>query len=332
MNRQGDYVHFCSAETDSAYAVGLLRRQKEKGALTRQEERMLIFMERRMSESTIYLAPAVIYAAANQKNSCSWLERQDREQKSKWYQKGVQWMRAYPAFLERFGWKERYFALLAAGIIAGLEEGRTQGDKETACHFLQGSWGLLWKRMRRCARLTVREWDGMKEPWRDSKRMDSGMSGVLLFTAGLQKKEFEELDRIWDSILKLREFVGECLQESPALPECIREPFYPDDEKLSWLLGRFRNPQRPAYIHEKKRFSSEWLESLYEVMELAGLPAGACETACLSCQEISRLVDMMGEKRTERQYMTFLMLYCVSRELAQAGRIAAAAVTQDRQT
>lgn len=30
--------------------------------------------------------------------------------------------------------------------------------------------------------------------------------------------------------------------------------------------------------------------------------------------------------------MTFLMLYCVSRELAQAGRIAAAAVTQDRQT
>ena len=47
MNRQGDYVHFCSAETDSAYAVGLLRRQKEKGALTRQEERMLIFMERR---------------------------------------------------------------------------------------------------------------------------------------------------------------------------------------------------------------------------------------------------------------------------------------------
>ncbi|MFR3249732.1 MAG: hypothetical protein ACLTQL_01135 [Eisenbergiella sp.] len=56
MNRQGDYVHFCSAETDSAYAVGLLRRQKEKGALTRQEERMLIFMERRMSESTIYLA------------------------------------------------------------------------------------------------------------------------------------------------------------------------------------------------------------------------------------------------------------------------------------
>ena len=87
---------------------------------------MLIFMERRMSESTIYLAPAVIYAAANQKNSCSWLERQDRKQKSKWYQKGVQWMRAYPAFLERFGWKERYFALLAAGIIAGLEEGRTQ--------------------------------------------------------------------------------------------------------------------------------------------------------------------------------------------------------------
>ncbi len=331
MNRKRDFIHFCSAEADSAYAVGLLRRQKEVGTLTHQEERMLIFMERRMSESTIYLAPAVIYAAANQKNSCSWLERQDEERKKEWYQKGVQWMRRYPAFLERFGWKERYFAIIAAGIIAGLESDGGQEDKESVCHFVQGSWGLLWKRMRRCARLTVCEWEEMKEPWKDSRRMDSGMSGVLLFMAGLQDKEFEELDRMWDSILGLREFCGECLREKPSLPANGKETFYPDDEKLSWLLCRFRNPQRPAYIHEKRRFSSEWLDSLYEVMELAGLPAGACETASLSCQEISRLVDMMGEKRTERQYMTFLILYCVSRELAQAGRVAAA-VMQDRRT
>lgn len=324
-------MYFCSAETDSIYAVGMMRRQQERGALTQQEERILLFMERRMSESTVYLAPAVIYAAANQKNSCSWLDRQSSERKREWYQRGVEWMRSHPVFLERFGWKERYFALLTAGILAGLENGGTQEDKEAACHFLQGSWGLLWKRMRRCARLTVREWDGMKEPWKDSRRMDSSMSGVLLFMAGLQGKEFEELDRIWDSILKLREFCGECLQGNTALQERVRESFSPDDEKMSWLLKRFRNPQRPAYIHEKKRFSSEWLESLYQVMELAGLPAGACETTSLSCQEISRLVDMMGEKRTERQYMTFLMLYCVSRDLAQAGRIAAAAVTQDRQ-
>lgn len=325
-------MYFCSAETDSVYAVGMLRRQKERGALTRQEERLLIFMERRMSESTIYLAPAVIWAAANQKNGCSWLDRQSRERKEKWYQKGVLWMRRYPAFLERFGWKERYFALLAAGILAGFEDGQTPEEKEEVCHFVQGSWGLLWKRMRRCARLTVREWEEMKAPWKDSRRMDSGMSGVLLFMAGLQEKEFEELERMWDSIVRLREFSRECLRERELCLEGRKEPFDPDDEKLSWLLGRFRNPQRPAYIHEKKRFSSEWLESLYEVMELAGLPAGACETTSLSCQEISRLVDMMGEKRTERQYMTFLMLYCVSRELAQAGRIAAAAVTQDRQT
>lgn len=93
---------------------------------------------------------------------------------------------------------------------------------------------------------------------------------------------------------------------------------------MGWLLSRFANPQRPAYIREKARLSSEWLERLYRVMALAGLPASACETMNLSCREVQQILELMEEKPTERQYMTFLMLYAVSRELAQAGRAAAA--------
>lgn len=97
-----------------------------------------------------------------------------------------------------------------------------------------------------------------------------------------------------------------------------------ESEKMGWLFQKFRNPERPAYIHEKGRISSEWMEQLHQIMELAGLPAGAFEAVSLSAQEVNGLVNLMGEKLTARQYMTFLMLYTVSRELAQAGRTAAA--------
>ena len=97
-----------------------------------------------------------------------------------------------------------------------------------------------------------------------------------------------------------------------------------ETEKMGWLFQKFRNPERPAYIHEKGRISSEWLEQLHQIMELAGLPAGTFEAVSLSVQEVNGLVNLMGEKLTARQYMTFLMLYSVSRELAQAGRTAAA--------
>ena len=44
-------------------------------------------------------------------------------------------------------------------------------------------------------------------------------------------------------------------------------------------------------------------------MELAGLPAGTFEAVSLSVQEVTGLVNLMGEKLTARQYMTFLLLY-----------------------
>ena len=68
-----------------------------------------------------------------------------------------------------------------------------------------------------------------------------------------------------------------------------------ETEKMGWLFQKFRNPERPAYIHEKGRISSEWLEQLHQIMELAGLPAGTFEAVSLSVQEVNGLVNLMGE-------------------------------------
>lgn len=323
MCENKDFLRFCSAEDDSLYALKQLRSRREEGSLTRQEERQLVFMEKRAGESTVYLAPAVIYAAANQKSCGSWLLKHTGEQQEKWYAQGVAWMRRHPAFLEKFGWKERKTAILAAGILALAESREEQQDWQNVSGMLQGGWNLLWRRMKQSRQLTACDWEEMKSPWKDSEWMNCAMSGVLLLMAALLHKPVYDLDRIWHSLLKLRNFSEKCLK----MPEkdSFKEELSPDrEDKMGWLLKHFKNPQRPAYIREKDRISSEWLERLFKVMELAGLPPCACETMTLSCREVCQLLDAMEDRMTERQYMTFLLLYAVSRELAQAGRAAAA--------
>lgn len=333
-NRGDEYLYFCSAEPDSLYALTLFREKEKRGALNGQGAGLLACMEKRAEESMIYLMPAAVYAAANQKGARNWMNRQLQEKTDLWNEAGIAWMRRYPAFLEQFGWKQRRYAILAAGIFAQLEEKSEEAfekRKELVCHFLQSSWGFLWKRVQQCSRLNAREWKEMKAPWKDSARMDCAMSGVLLLMAQLQKKELEERDRLCMGFIKLQQFTQESLQtkRSAASADVVSvdanaEADTDDGERIGWLFQKFRNPQRPAYIHEKGRISSEWLEQLYQIMELAGLPVGTCETISLSAQEVSSLVKLMGNKLTARQYMTFLMLYSVSRELAQAGRTAAA--------
>ena len=178
--------------------------------------------------------------------------------------------------------------------------------------------------MKQNRQLAARDWEEMKSPWRESEWMDCAMSGVLLLMAALLGKPVQDLDRIWHSLLKLRSFSEDCLKASGKRSGCPEEHLFDGDDKISWLMRHFKNPQRPAYIREKDRISSEWLERLFRVMELAGLPPCACETMALSCREVHQLLDAMEDKKTERQYMTFLILYAVSRELAQAGRAAAA--------
>lgn len=324
MCEKKDCFRFCSAEQDSFYAIKLLRCRRQEGTLSGQEERQLRFMEKRAEESNIYLSPAVIYAAANQRSCGAWLAKQPEDQQERWYAQGVAWMRRYPAFLEKFGWKERRLAILAAGILSLAEGQGAQKDWENVRAMLQGGWNLLWRRVRQEQYLTAYDWDEMKEPWKESEWMDSAMSGVILFMAKLQGKSVHDLDRIWRSLQKLRSFTGNCLSAPSSVGRKQQEIIFDSSKKMNWLMKHFKNPQRPAYIREKDRLSSEWLDRLFKVMEIAGLPPCTCETMVLSCREVHMILEAMEDKMTERQYMTFLMLYAVSRELAQAGRAAAA--------
>lgn len=324
MAEERGRLYFCSAEEDSLYAIGQLEKLRESGSLSEREARQLSFMKRRAAEGMIYLTPAVIYAVANQKNCMEWMQRAGEERRQGWYQRGVAWMKRYPAFLERFGWKERKNAILAAGILDRAEDGEDDRGWEPVRGMLRGGWRFLWKRMKNSAQLDDDMWQEMMDPWKDSACMSCGMAGVILLMASLLEKPVRDRDQLWRSLQKLRDFSQDCLKAPKARESCGEVFPFSEDERMAWLLNRFRNPQRPAYIKEKARLGSEWLEQLYRIMELAGLPASACETMTISCREVQLLLDAMEDKMTERQYMTFLMLYAVSRELAQAGRAAAA--------
>ena len=141
-NRRGEYLYFCSAEQDSLYALTLFRKKEKQGTLNVQETGLLLCMEQRAEDSWIYLMPAAVYAAANQKGARSWMNRQKQEKIDLWNEKGIAWMRRYPVFLEQFGWKQRRYAILAAGIFEQLEEesmDEFEKGKNQVCHFLQGS-------------------------------------------------------------------------------------------------------------------------------------------------------------------------------------------------
>lgn len=324
MAEERSRLYFCSAEEDSIYAIKRLEKPMENSALSEWEARQLFFMKRRAAEGMIYLTPAVIYAVANQKNCGEWLQRAGEDRQKIWYQSGVAWMRRYPAFLEKFGWKERKNAILAAGILARAESEDDDRAWEPVRGVLRGGWRFLWNRMKGSAQLDDGMWQEMMEPWADSPYMSSGMAGVILLMASLLQKPVRDRDQLWRSLQKLRNFSQDCLKAPKLKENCAEDLSFLEDGKMEWLLTRFRNPQRPAYIKEKARLGSEWLEQLYRIMELAGLPASACETMTISCREVQQLLGAMEDKLTERQYMTFLMLYTVSRELAQAGRAAAA--------
>ena len=270
-NRRGEYLYFCSAEQDSLYALTLFREKEKQGTLNVQETGLLLCMEQRAEDSWIYLMPAAVYAAANQKGARSWMNRQKQEKIDLWNEKGIAWMRRYPVFLEQFGWKQRRYAILAAGIFEQLEEesmDEFEKGKNQVCHFLQGSWGFLWKRMQQCDRLSVQEWKEMKAPWKDSVRMDCAMSGILLLMAQLLKKELEERDRLCVGFMKLQQFTQESLRTngiaakqsakvSGAEPVDARgteirsvgvgtnPTALVESEKMGWLFQKFRNPERP---------------------------------------------------------------------------------------
>lgn len=323
MTEESCIFYFNSAEEDSLYAMCYLRREKGMGKLSEIESRQLAFMEKREKEGRIYLTPAVIYAAANQQSCKRWFQSVETAQQKKWYDQGVEWMRCHPAFLEKFGWKERKSALIAAGIMAGAEAGPSANTVDQIRRMMKNGWKFLWERMKKIPALDARTWEEMRAPWKDSAYMGCAMAGVILLMAALHGKSVRERDRMWRDMQRLQAFTKTCLRP-PASKDLPGACYCEEDERMTWLMAHFKNPQRPAYIREKGRISSDWLDQLYQVMAVAGLPASACETMTLSSQEVEVLLEIMEDKMTERQYMTFLMLYAVARELAQAGRAAAA--------
>lgn len=323
-------LYFCGAEEDSLYTMEILQERRRAAGLTEREERLLSFMERRARESWIYLAPAVIYAAANQKSCANWLSRAGQERQEAWYQRGVAWMRRYPAFLEKFGWKQRKKAILAAGILAQTEGG---GEKEweTVCCLLMGGWKLLWEKMEFARALDARGWKEAIAPWRDSRGMSCAMAGVLLLMAALLEKPVYDRDQLERDFQKLRKFSDGCL-EKPCEDRADSAEFpLTEDDRMEWLVAHFRNPQRLSCVREKGRIDSDWLNQLFQIMRLAGLPVSACETLTLSGREVRQILETMDGRMSAKNYMTFLALYTVAKELAQAGRAAAAAELMKRE-
>lgn len=314
-------LYFCCAEEDSLYAIDCLRKEKKRTGLTGLEQRQLKFMEYRAAESCIYLAPAVIFAAANQESCAAWLLGSPQASRDGWYQRGIVWMKRHPAFLEKFGWKERRCAILAAGVLEQAESTDEPQDWNRVCQMLAGGWELLWGRMKRAQCLDAAGWKEMISPWKDSVCMSSGMAGVLLCMAILLEKPVLDRDQLWRPVQKLRGFTEDCLKASKIADKPTEDYSYEGNEKMIWLLAHFKNPQKPAYIREKARIGSEWLDRLFAITTLAGLPVSACETMTISFGEVQKLLELMEEERmSERQYMTFLMLYAISKELACAGR------------
>ncbi len=331
MSENAQVFYFVCSEKDSLYTLEYMRDLRGGRRLSEVERRQLACMERREEEGRIYLIPAAVYAAANQEKGGRWLKGADEKLREKWYEQGVAWMRRHPAFLEKFGWKERRSAIYAAGILSRAEEDPSPGNFHQVRRLLNGTWRYAADRIKSVPYLDAAVWNELRAPWGDSGCMSSAMSGVLLLMAALQDRAVYDRDQLWPKLRRLRDFTARCLEAPERAAGARTEDAVQEEERLEWLSAHFINPQHPAYIREKGRLGSEWLEQLYQVMDIAGLPLSACETMRLSRGEMLRLLDAMQDGLKERQYMTFLVLYAVSRELVSVGRAAGrAAVTAER--
>lgn len=320
MSESAQVFYFICSEKDSLCTLEYMRQRRNGKRLSAVERQQLACMERREEEGRIYLLPAVIYAAANQENAGGWLQSADRRLREKWYARGAAWMRLYPAFLERFGWKERRSAIFAAGVLTMAEEDPSAGSFSQVRRLLNGIWRREADKMKGISCLDVNAWEELLAPWRDCGCMEDAMAGVILLLAALNGREVYDRDQLWPWLQRLQAFSRGCLAAAEGNGGGAAGDAVLEEERLEWLSAHFSNPQHPVRIREKGRLGSEWLEQLYHVMDIAGLPLSACETMCLSRMEVLRLLDAMQEGLRERQYMTFLILYAVSRELVNVGR------------
>lgn len=333
MSDRRSVFEFCAMQQESLVVLRALQEKKEKGELNKREQRQLYFLKERQEEGRIWLMPALIFAAANQSTCREFFWRASAEEKDRWQQAGMEWMKQYPGFLQRIGWQERWLAVRTAGFFVCMQS-RSKESLVWLRRFFSENWGLLWSRIRQREELGSVEWEELLLPWEDSEAMECAMAAVFLCMAGLQKKVLRDMDQCWRTLRKLKAFTEECIRtpevKSNGLQLAVKEegmvwPAGTGDvqrERLEWLFGHFKNPQRLAYLKEKGRISSEWMDTLFGVMEKAGLPRSACESMQIGGDEVLNLLECFTDRASERQYITFLLLYTVSRELVKAGQLA----------
>ena len=343
MSDKRSVFEFCAMQPESLVILQALQEKKTKGEINKREQRQLYFLKERQEEGSIWLMPALIFAAANQNSCREFFWRASEEEKDRWQQAGIAWMRQYPGFLDRIGWQERSLAVRAAGFFV-CAQARNRESLILLRRFFSESWSLLWSRIRQKEELGIAEWEELLLPWEDSEAMECAMAAVFLSMAALQKKPVRDMDQCWRTIRKLKVFTQECLKQSKVLPAsqmlAVKEEgmVWPEGteeaqkERLEWLFTHFRNPQRLAYLKEKGRISSEWMDTLFGVMEKAGLPRSACESMQIGGEEVMRLLECFTDRASERQYITFLLLYTVSRELVKAGQVAAQQEALDKKS
>ena len=335
MSDKRTVFEFCAMQPESLVVLRALQEKKEKGELNKREERQLHFLKERQEEGQVWLRPALVFAAANQNGSRDFFIRANQDQKDSWKEVGTAWMRRYPAFLNRVGWQERQLAIHAAGFFVSAQDDSRESVALLRRYFAE-SWSFLWSRIKQAETLGVSEWEELLLPWEDSPVMECAMAAVFLCMANLQKKTVVDIDQIWRLLRRLKMFTEQCIkrQDGTKKQRCMAvredngvwnkgETNTVQKERLEWLFAHFKNPQRLAYLKEKGRISSEWMETLFNVMEKAGLPRSACESMQIGGEEVIRLLDCFTERASERQYITFLLLYTVSRELVKAGQMAA---------
>jgi len=326
---------YCAVQPESLTLLRSLREKKRSGQLGKRQERQLLFLEERVEEGQIWLLPALIFAAANHEGCREFLDRADSEKLHKWQELGTVWMERFPVFGRRIGWKEQKPAVSAAGFFLAAQDGSKE-SVQLLRRFFSECWSFLWERIKQAESLGIQQWEELLKPWEDSEAMTCAMSAVYLYITLLQKKTLTDTDRIWRYLRRLKAFSDSSIRKNNASDKKMlsavseRKMVWGQgngqnaeqimNERLEWLFAKFKNPQKPAYLKEKRRITSEWTDTLFGVMEKAGLPRSACESMQIGKEEVMQILECFPERMSERQYITFLLLYSVSRELVIAGQ------------
>jgi hypothetical protein len=147
MSDKRSVFEFCAMQPESLVVLQALQEKKTKGELNKREQRQLYFLKERQEEGRVWLMPALLFAAANQNSCREFFWRASEEEKDRWQQTGIAWMKQYPGFLDRIGWQERSLAVRTAGFFV-CTQAKSRESRTMLRRFFSENWSLLWTRIR----------------------------------------------------------------------------------------------------------------------------------------------------------------------------------------